>query len=204
MRVDLDSAAKLSSGHAIRLYLFLESYHGLIGKSGSPGKNSWYALVSVNQLKKLYCLQDKYNQFADLKKRLILPPVDELNEKLDNRHISVEYIKSGKSVTHIKFIVSEIMKGWDFDDIKPVIILLPAPYRTDEIKNLITINKDRFLEIARLNNNKRAEPLKAEYINNIEYKKDFTELFTDATATLIDERKQADFLVDEISLLNIK
>lgn len=63
---------------------------------------------TVNEIKEYLLLQDKYSVFQNFKARVIVPAVKELKEKELLDIYTVEYIKTGKKVTNIKFYVKDL------------------------------------------------------------------------------------------------
>lgn len=50
---------------------------------------------------------DKYGKIANLRRRVIEPVINEVNEYSEEINVKYEYIKKGKSVTGLKFIISD-------------------------------------------------------------------------------------------------
>ena len=63
---------------------------------------------SVDEIKKYLMLQDKYKVFQNFKVRVIEPAIKELREKELLDIYDVEYIKTGRKVTSIKFYVKDL------------------------------------------------------------------------------------------------
>ena len=63
---------------------------------------------SVDEIKEYLMLQDKYKVFADFRKRIIESCIKELKEKELLDIYKVEYIKTGRKVTSIKFYVKDL------------------------------------------------------------------------------------------------
>jgi len=81
----------LTSAHAYRLYELLIQYREM-------GKRS----IAVEDLRRWLDLGDKYGAFYDLKKRVIDPAIQQINDKTPYK---VEYSqkKSGRTITHLAF-----------------------------------------------------------------------------------------------------
>ncbi|SPZ51236.1 replication protein [Sarcina ventriculi] len=63
---------------------------------------------SVDEIKEYLMLQDKYKVFADFRKRIIESCIKELKEKELLDIYKVEYIKTGRKITSIKFYVKDL------------------------------------------------------------------------------------------------
>ena len=87
----------LSGKHSIRLYEYLRSflYKG-------------YARVSIQELKKILNIENKYKDWRDLKKTVIDPSIHEIRMKtfLD---VSYEVIKNGRKIEELEFSINEAM-----------------------------------------------------------------------------------------------
>lgn len=69
-------------------------------------KNSEVFTISIEQLRKKLCLEDKYPKFHELKRRVVVPIFDDL-ENCTDLSIDWELIKRGRSITHIQIIFKE-------------------------------------------------------------------------------------------------
>lgn len=87
----LKAVAKMDSSYAVRLYELLVQWQGI-------GKRE----VSLEWLRETFQLGDKYPAIKDLKKRVIDPAVDQINEHSDLT-ASYEQRKTGRNVTHLIF-----------------------------------------------------------------------------------------------------
>ena len=94
-KYELINILTLHSKHSIRLYELFKSYLWL-------GK--WN--VSIDELKEILLIQDKYKDYRDLKKFVIEPSVKEINKFTD---LQIEYNleKEGRRITKINFIIGE-------------------------------------------------------------------------------------------------
>lgn len=63
---------------------------------------------SLEEIKEYLLLQDKYKVFSDFRKWVIEPAIKELKEKELLDIYNVEYIKTGRKVTSIKFYVKDL------------------------------------------------------------------------------------------------
>ncbi len=83
--------AKMGSIHGIRLYELLVQW-----------KASGYREIDIDWLKKQFNLTEKYSSIRDLKKRVIDPAVEEINNHSD-MWCKWEQRKTGRRVTHLIF-----------------------------------------------------------------------------------------------------
>ena len=88
---------KLKSRASIRMYEILASqlYKGIF-------------VIEIDQFKKLLDISNKYNDYRDLRKRILEPSVKEINE-LTCLHVEYEPIKEGKKIVKLRFKVNEAM-----------------------------------------------------------------------------------------------
>lgn len=78
---EVNDLGKLKSFYALRFYLIALSYKGFKGKKGNV-KNSWFFEYSVEELRKLFDIQDnEYQKIGPFKNIVIDLPLKELNEK---------------------------------------------------------------------------------------------------------------------------
>ena len=91
-RYELGHIANMTSTHAIRLYELLVQW-------GSVGKRE----LEIDKLRLIFLLGNRYPAIADLKKFVINPGVEQINE---HSNIVVEYTqrKQGRAITHIQFV----------------------------------------------------------------------------------------------------
>ena len=88
----------LGATNAQRLYELLRMWTG----------NKTIIEYSVDEIKEYLMLQDKYKVFQNFKVRVIEPAIKELREKELLDIYDVEYIKTGRKVTSIKFYVKDL------------------------------------------------------------------------------------------------
>lgn len=100
-RYNLKKISGLKSTYAIRLFEFLIQFK-------STGK----LLISLGVFRDRLEIKNEYKRFCDLKRRVIITAVKELEEK-SGLAINWKPIKSGKSVTQLEFIFreSDIFEG---------------------------------------------------------------------------------------------
>lgn len=90
-RYQLSDVAKMTSAHAIRLFELLAQYGGV-------GQRE----ISIEQLRNWFQLEDSYPSIKDLKKWVIDPAVEQVNQ---HSPLSVQWSqrKTGRRVTHLIF-----------------------------------------------------------------------------------------------------
>lgn len=85
----------MQSSYSIRIYEILMSY-----------RNIGYAEFEIEDLKnKLMC--QHYKSFADVRRRVLEPAVEEINKYANDIYVSYEPIKHGAKVTRVKFEIRE-------------------------------------------------------------------------------------------------
>lgn len=100
---DINDLGKLKSFYALRYYLIALSFKGFEGKRGNL-KNSWYFEYTVEELRKLFDIQDnEYTQIGPFKNIVIDLPLKELNEK--NLGIQIVYtpLKKSRKIVGFRF-----------------------------------------------------------------------------------------------------
>lgn len=90
-RYQLSSVAKMTSSHAIRLFELLAQY-------GSLGSRE----IAVEQLREWFQLGDRYPLTGDLRRWVIEPAVQQINEH-SPLQVSYSQRKTGRKVTHLTF-----------------------------------------------------------------------------------------------------
>jgi len=93
-QADLLDVAKLDSFYAVRLFELLKQY-------ASTG----LLTITVDEFRTTMHVADKYPRFAQLNQRVIKPAVDNIQAKMPEMRVSVEYIKKkhSRAVTSLKF-----------------------------------------------------------------------------------------------------
>lgn len=80
----------LSSAYAIRFYELIKQYESI-------GKRE----IAISDLRFMFCLQEKYPFFANLKERVIDPAIKEINKNTP-MNVTYELKKTGRRYTHIQ------------------------------------------------------------------------------------------------------
>lgn len=91
----LNDVAEFSSIYSYRIYQLMMRY-----------KATGYVKISLNDLRFMLMLMDKYPLTADLKKRVIDTATDEINEK-SPYEVKQKLIKKGRKYTHLELRFSE-------------------------------------------------------------------------------------------------
>lgn len=95
----LVAVAALQSWYSLRIFMLVNTCRRLKHKK---------VTYSIEQLRDMFCLGDKYKPFGELNKHLLQPALVEINEKSDLR-VVLEVNKVGKRVTGVTFIIVEII-----------------------------------------------------------------------------------------------
>jgi len=97
-RYDLKNVAKFKSVYSFRFYELMMSWQG---------KNQ--ITVTVDWIREVFDLGDKYPAIADLKKNVLLPALDDIN-KTSNLNVTYKQLKKGNVITHFifKYSIKEI------------------------------------------------------------------------------------------------
>lgn len=93
---NIENIMVLSNKYSIRLYELLKQYQK-IGKR----------IISIENLKKIFILENKYKYFKDLEKRVIKKAVEEINESTDIYITYKKIIRTGKKIEKIEFIITK-------------------------------------------------------------------------------------------------
>lgn len=93
----LGQIGKLTSAHAVRIYELCAQY-----KNSHQGGRE----ISISDLKQMLCMTDEYPRLDDFKRRVIAPAVKQINEHTDLQ-VTVENVKTGRTVTGLYFSISE-------------------------------------------------------------------------------------------------
>lgn len=100
---EVNDLGKLKSFYALRFYLIALSYKGFKGKKGNV-KNSWYFEYSVEELRKLFDIQEnEYQKIGPFKNIVIDLPLKELNERNLGIQIVCVPIKKGRKIIGFHF-----------------------------------------------------------------------------------------------------
>lgn len=100
---EINDLGKLKSFYALRYYLVALSFKGFKGKKGNE-KNSWFFEYSVEDLRKLFDIQDnEYTQIGPFRNIVVDLPLKELNERNLGIQIVCTSIKKGRKITGFHF-----------------------------------------------------------------------------------------------------
>jgi len=98
-KFNIENVIPLRSAHSMRIYELLKQYHTI-------GQRT----LQVDEVKRTLGIEEKYSKYTDFRKRVIERARIDLKQKTD---LSFEYeeIKTGRSVTAIRFFISENAKA---------------------------------------------------------------------------------------------
>lgn len=100
---EINDLGKLKSFYALRYYLVALSFKGFKGKKGNE-KNSWFFEYSVEDLRKLFDIQDnEYTQIGPFRNIVVDLPLKELNERNLGIQIVCTPIKKSRKITGFHF-----------------------------------------------------------------------------------------------------
>lgn len=100
---EINDLGKLKSFYALRYYLVALSFKGFKGKKGNE-KNSWFFEYSVEDLRKLFDIQDnEYTQIGPFRNIVVDLPLKELNERNLGIQIVCTPVKKGRKITGFHF-----------------------------------------------------------------------------------------------------
>lgn len=147
--VNLEIWLSLKNRYSQRLYDLLRAW------SGTKETINY----SINKLRELMLLENKYKQYTDFRKRVLIPAIDELNA---TGYFQIDYceIKKGRSIESIDFIVKDLDKRKYF--IKDEVTNDVSAIAVDEIA--VTSEEDiSLLDVKKVNQNSENIDLKAVY-----------------------------------------
>lgn len=100
---NLSCVVNFKSSYSIRLYELLKME---VWKAEKAGKRQFEKGFEIEEYKTLLGVEKKtYPIFADLKKRVIEPTVQEISEQTDLEIFETKYIKTGRKITGVCFVV---------------------------------------------------------------------------------------------------
>ncbi len=95
-KFNIQNIKPLTSIYAIRIYELCKRFY----------KDSSHAQISIDQLKKILQIENKYKQISDFRKRVLDVAKKQINKNTD-LEIDFELIKEGKKYTKVHFIVKQ-------------------------------------------------------------------------------------------------
>jgi plasmid replication initiation protein len=102
-KYSLDTVMNFRSSYSIRLYELLKME---VWKAEKAGKNQFEKVFSLEEYRQLLGIEKKaYPIFANFRIRVIEPTVREITEQTDLNIFETKYIKTGKTITSISFVV---------------------------------------------------------------------------------------------------
>jgi len=99
--VSLEVPKGMKSGHAIRFLVLAKAHHDKYRAAGKV--KTTIKKIAIIDLKRILGIENKYAVIADLKKRVINPIVNEINKSGFLYIPNHQYIKDGRTITHIEF-----------------------------------------------------------------------------------------------------
>ena len=105
-RYDLKNVAKFKSAYSFRFYELMMSWQG---------KDQ--ITVTVDWIREVFDLGDKYPAIADLKKNVLLPALNDINNT-SNLNVTYKQLKKGNVITH--FIFKYSVKDFENDTPKKI------------------------------------------------------------------------------------
>ena len=128
-KYELVTAMSFKSAYAMRFYELFSNVKTPI-------------TYSIDELKKMFVIENKYNQINDFVRRIIKPAKQELDEKAP---YSFDYIllKSGRKITAIQFIPYPIAKNRD-ESLENKVLQKQASIRWDLSKSIVEYLKMKY------------------------------------------------------------
>jgi plasmid replication initiation protein len=104
VKIGVAEVFPMRSGYAIRMFQLLKAEYDRLKEY----KKIVHYDVSLDKLKELLSIEGKYNypDFKNFRVRVLDPIRDDINEFSNNIQVDYDYLKTGKKVTGIKFIIS--------------------------------------------------------------------------------------------------
>lgn len=95
-KFNIQNIKPLTSIYAIRIYELCKRFY----------KDSSHAQISIDQLKKILQIENKYKQISDFRKRVLDVAKKQINKNTD-LEVDFELVKEGKKYTKVHFIVKQ-------------------------------------------------------------------------------------------------
>lgn len=103
VKYPLSTVVNFKSSYSIRLYELLKME---VWKAEKEKKKQFEKVLTIEEYRSILGLEKKnYPIFADLKRWVIEPPVREVSDKTELNIFETRYIKTGKKITSICFVV---------------------------------------------------------------------------------------------------
>ena len=143
-RYDLSNISGMSSIYGIRLYELLMQWR-------TKGKRE----IEISWLKERFEIANNYNSISDLKKYVINPAVNNINN-VSNLNVTHTYRKTGRTVSHITF---------EFNEKKVASVLTPTSAKPQKNRKTEDVKIDNFEHFAQMRQRYGdAAPVPPEYI----------------------------------------
>ena len=133
VRVNLVEVLPMRGKHAIRMYQIFKSERDRTKKYKTLSKLEY----QLDELKALLGISNKYAAFQDFKRRVLKPICEEINECSSEILVKYEFLKKGRSITGIRFLIKNKSKTGQNVDYVPKeadIIKLPHAVRNAYFK----------------------------------------------------------------------
>lgn len=195
-KLNYSELSTMRSRFAIRVYQMCKSY---INEHGQYGRNT--LTVKVQEFKERLCIADKYQQFSDLKRRVLDPSVKEINKKT-SLNVAL-YIKRNnrRRPISISFTISN-KEGFKTEAKKPIgeqrTLDLPTPKVSDYIEDAIEIPTPNLSAAIPLTNEsestRKGRKKKTPKVSELTPKKSGKKMSTTSKAQLMKKLPRARFL----------
>lgn len=104
-KYQLDIAVQFKSQYSIRLYECLKKEAQIVKEY--KHKEDFEKKYSYEDLREIFSVEQKlYSMFKDFRKWVIEPAIKEISDKSDLNITQVEYLKTGRKITHVCFHVT--------------------------------------------------------------------------------------------------
>lgn len=133
-RINMSAVRAITTRHALAIYELVKDYYGI-------GRTKRLPLTDFKQLMGLG--SDEYSNFANLRKRVIDPAIEEINKRPEVEvKVDYELFSEGKKVVAIQFLVSEksiekVLMLSQINELDKLLQLLPEHLRIDEFRALL-------------------------------------------------------------------
>jgi len=91
----------MQSFYSIRLYELIKCQEGITRTEKD------FHEFTIEYLRQYFCCEKKYKQTRDFRKNVVEIAIREINEKSDIRLSPIEYIKTGRAITSVRFYVHD-------------------------------------------------------------------------------------------------
>ena len=133
VKIGVAEVFPMRSGYAIRMFQLLKAEYDRLKEY----KKVVHYDLSLDKLKELLSIEGKYSypDFKNFRVRVLDPIRDDINEFSNHIQIDYDYLKTGKKVTGIKFIISA-KNDKPLKIITPSVSETPAPEKSPKTKKI--------------------------------------------------------------------